>query len=223
MATEAATIDRGVRETGNRQPDSFGAWFGQWQLAVLAGLAWLFTVLGLTLEHVVDVPKSVEVGVYVLAYLAGGTLATRTAIEDLIKGHVNVDLLMVLAAIGAAITDNWAEGAILLSLFSTSNALEEYSLDRTKNAVRALMDLAPDTARVQRGARLVEIPVEELTLEDTIVIQPHERIPADAVSSPAAPPSTSRRSPASRSRSKRPSTTKSSPAPSTAAAPCTPE
>jgi Zn2+/Cd2+-exporting ATPase len=161
--------------------NGFVAWLGHWHLAVLAGLAWAFTILGLTLDHVVGAPKAVLVGAFVLAYLSGGTLATRVAISDLIGRHVNVDLLMVLAATGAAITDNWAEGAILLSLFSTSNALEEYSLDRTKNAVRALMDLTPDTARVERDGRFIEIPVEELTLDDIIIVQPGERIPADAV------------------------------------------
>lgn len=171
------------RDISRETPPSNGVagWVRHWHLAVLAGLAWAFTVLGLTLDHVVGAPKAVIVGVFVLAYLSGGTLATRDAISDLLARHVNVDLLMVLAATGAAITDNWAEGAILLSLFSTSNALEEYSLDRTKNAVRALMDLTPDTARVERDGRFVQIPVEQLTLDDIIIVQPGERIPADAV------------------------------------------
>jgi Cd2+/Zn2+-exporting ATPase len=176
MAAASPTLSNN-QASSNGLPD----WIARWHLAVLAGLAWVFTVLGLVLDHALDAPNAIVVGAYVLAYLSGGTLATRDAISDLFDRRVNVDLLMVLAAAGAAIIGNWAEGAILLSLFSTSNALEEYSLDRTRNAVRALMDMTPETARVERDGRLVEIPVEDLSIGDEIIVQPGERIPADAV------------------------------------------
>ena len=79
--------------------------------------------------------------------------------------RVNVDLLMVTAAIGAAIVGHWAEGAVLLGLFSASNALEQYALGRTHRAVRSLMDLAPEEATLldpdaPGGERVV--PVAEL-------------------------------------------------------------
>lgn len=182
MATATASR-RQATASDQDKPSGNGltGWVLRWHLAILAGLAWVFTVAGLILDHALAAPTAVVTGAYVLAYLCGGTLATKDAVTDLANRQVNVDLLMVLAATGAAIIGNWAEGAILLSLFSTSNALEEYSLDRTKNAVRALMDLTPDTARVERDGALAVIPVEDLTLDDIIVIQPGERIPADAV------------------------------------------
>ncbi|HWV24237.1 MAG TPA: HAD-IC family P-type ATPase, partial [Thermomicrobiales bacterium] len=152
-----------------------------WHLAILATLAWVFTIAGLVADHLMHAPKPAIVGIFVLAYLTGGALATRDAIADLFDRKVNVDLLMVLAALGAAVTNNWAEGAILLALFSTSNALEHHALDRTKNAVRMLMDLAPPMARVSRNGEYVIVPVEELTTGDIVVIQPGEKIPADAV------------------------------------------
>lgn len=178
--TTPAPAHKSTTAHGTGSP-GIGAWIGTWHLAVLAGLAWAFTFSGLVLDHLAGAPATLVTGMYALAYLAGGTLAARDACSDLLKRTVNVDLLMVLAATGAAVTSNWAEGAILLSLFSTSNALEEYSLDRTKNAVRALMDLTPETARVERSGSLAVIPVEQLTIGDTIVVHPGERIPADAV------------------------------------------
>jgi Cd2+/Zn2+-exporting ATPase len=183
MAIPASSLV-GAHKAESTQPDTAAgerAWLARFRLPLLAVLAWLFTFSGLALDHLLDAPAALTLGAFALAYLAGGTLATWDALQHLLGRRVNVDLLMVLAAAGAAITNNWAEGAILLSLFSTSNALEEYSLDRTKNAVRALMNLEPETARVQRNDVLIEIPVAELTPGDTIVIQPGERIPADAV------------------------------------------
>lgn len=156
-------------------------WFEEWTLAILAVFAWVFTFAGLAVSWLTDLPEAVSVGLYILAYLCGGTLATRAAIHDLFHLRVNVDALMVLAALGAAFLGDWLEGAILLALFSSSHALEHYTLDRTRNAVRALMDLAPATAKLERNGQVVEIPVEQLQLDDLILIQPGDRISADAV------------------------------------------
>lgn len=161
-------------------PDRILQWITYWRLGILAVLAWIFTFAGLLTDHVFNASDFIVVSLFAAAYLAGGTLATRDAIKDLFDKRVNVDLLMVLAAAGAATLGAWAEGAILLSLFSTSNALEYHALDKTRNAVRLLMDLTPPIARIERDGEFIVIPVENLAVNDTIVIQPGERIPADA-------------------------------------------
>lgn len=155
-------------------------WFRNHALAALAISAWVFTFLGLILDKALSAPNQVVVTVYIFAYLAGGMLATRDAVADLLIRHVNVDLLMVLAAAGAAVLGQWLEGAILLSLFSTSNALEFYSMNRTRNAVQALMDLTPQTARVRRDGEFSVIGVDDVHLGDIVLVQPGERIPVDA-------------------------------------------
>jgi Cd2+/Zn2+-exporting ATPase len=156
-----------------------------WQAVALVASAvgaWVFLLAGVWLDHVVRAPHSVVVGCYVLSYLSGGTVAVARAARDLVGFHVNVDLLMVLAAGGAAVVDAWAEGAVLLALFSTSNALEHLALGRTRRAVRALMDLSPPVATVVRpaapGGEAV-VPVEELVPGDVVVVRPGERLPAD--------------------------------------------
>jgi Cd2+/Zn2+-exporting ATPase len=116
----------------------------------------------------------------VLTYLAGGTFATRAAIEALLQGKVEIDLLMVLAAIGAATIGGWVEGGILLFLFSLGNALEHFALGRTHKAIRSLMELSPEDALVVRDGVERRIPVEELVVGDVVVVRPSERIPADA-------------------------------------------
>jgi Cd2+/Zn2+-exporting ATPase len=182
VATPTLTTETTIRPSSNSggRAQLVIDWVRYWRLAILATLSWIFTIGGLIAGYAFDIPAATLVAIFVLAYLAGGTLATRAAISDLLDWKINVDLLMVLAAIGAAALGSWAEGAILLSLFSTSNALEHHALDKTRNAVRLLMDLTPPTARVERDRALRIIPVEGLRLDDVIIVQPGEKIPADA-------------------------------------------
>lgn len=150
------------------------------RLSVSSILAWILSFTGLALDLTDTAPNRVIVAVYVGAYLFGGTAAFIEAVRDLLNRKINVDLLMVLAALGAAALGQWIEGAILLSLFATSNALEYYSMGRTRHAVRALMDLTPPVARVERDGGYHEIAVEDVRIGDHVMIQPGERIPVDA-------------------------------------------
>ncbi len=116
---------------------------------------------------------------FLIAFVAGGTHISGHAVEDLRGGRVTIDLLMILAAIGAAAIGEWAEGAVLLFLFSLSHALEHFVLGRTRRAIRSLMQLTPEEAVVLRDGREMTIPVEALVVGDTVLVQPSERIPAD--------------------------------------------
>ncbi len=116
---------------------------------------------------------------FLIAFVAGGTHISGHALEDLRAGRVTIDFLMILAAIGAAAIGDWAEGAILLFLFSLSHALEHFVLGRTRRAIRALMQLTPDEALVWRDGKELTIPVDTLVIGDTVIVQPSARIPAD--------------------------------------------
>lgn len=143
---------------------------------------WAFTLAGVIGLHLLDTPTSVTNPLFILAYLFGGTLSAITALKLLAKRQVSIDLLMVLAALGAAMVGHWEEGAILFGLFSLSNALEAYALGRTRRAVRALMDLTPEQATLLAadGTQSV-VPVEQLHVGDLVLIRPGERIPADGI------------------------------------------
>ena len=148
-------------------------------MAAAAG-CWATLLTALAIDHLTPIPHGVVLALYVAAYLAGGTFATRDALRDLFQDRVvNVDLLMVTAAIGAAFVNAWAEGAVLLGLFASSNALEHHALGRTRRAVHALMDLSPDVATLvsERGERLVA--VEDLALGDLVLVRPGERVAVD--------------------------------------------
>ena len=88
-------------------------------------------------------------------------------------------VLMLAAAAGAALLGEWAEGAFLLFLFSLGHAGEHYALDRARNAVNALGELMPKTARVRTGDEIIVRPVEEVAVGDVGVVRPGDRIPVD--------------------------------------------
>lgn len=118
---------------------------------------------------------------YLLGYLSGGWLAAKESFDGLREYRFDVNLLMTLAAIGAAILGRWAEGATLIFLFSLSNTLEHYALERTKNAVRALMNVRPSEARVQRDGAQIKVAVEDLQIGDLVIVKPSEKIPTDGI------------------------------------------
>jgi Cd2+/Zn2+-exporting ATPase len=117
----------------------------------------------------------------VIAYTTGGAFALIEGIKGLRELKIDVDLLMLLAAAGAALIGSWPEGAMLLFLFSLSNLLQNYAMDRSRKAIRGLLDLRPAMALVRRGGQEVEVLVEMLEVGETVIIKPGERIPVDGV------------------------------------------
>jgi len=121
----------------------------------------------------------VPLSIFGTAYLFGGWFALKEAIESLRNRKFKIDFLMLVAAIGAATLGEWAEGALLLFLFSLGHALEHYAMGRARREIEALGELAPKTALVRKDDSLEEVPVEELEPGDVVVIKPDERVPAD--------------------------------------------
>lgn len=122
---------------------------------------------------------TVPFGLYLAAYFFGGYFTVMEAVQKIRHGQFEIDFLMLVAAAGAAALGEWAEGALMLFLFSLGHALENYAMGRAKRAIEALADLAPDTARVRRDGETVEVSVEDLAIGDTVVVRPDERLPAD--------------------------------------------
>ena len=128
-----------------------------------------------------NAPQTLITLSYILTYIAGGITATNEALNTLFKERsLDIDLLMVLAALAAAAVGETRDGAILLFLFSLAGTLEDYAMGRTKNAVMSLMDLRPDTANVlQNDNTTTEIPVEHIKPGQIILVKAGERIPID--------------------------------------------
>ena len=123
------------------------------------------------------------------AYVIGGYESAREGLTTLFKEkELDVDLLMIVAAIGAASLGLWRreyhliiDGAILILIFAISGALEGYAMARTERSIRSLMSLTPDTARILLQGREEEIPISQLKVGDQIVVKPGELIPTDGI------------------------------------------
>ncbi|MFF0765363.1 heavy metal translocating P-type ATPase [Streptomyces sp. NPDC003737] len=117
---------------------------------------------------------------YALAYAAGGWEPGWAGLQALREKTLDVDLLMIVAALGAAAIGQVMDGALLIVIFATSGALEALATARTADSVRGLLDLAPAKAtRFDADGSEVIVPVEELEVGDIILVRPGERVGAD--------------------------------------------
>ncbi|MFF8232459.1 heavy metal translocating P-type ATPase [Streptomyces caelestis] len=117
---------------------------------------------------------------YALSYVTGGWEPGWEGLKALKERTLDVDLLMVVAALGAAAIGQVMDGALLIVIFATSGALEALATARTADSVRGLLDLAPATAtRLTPDGGEQTVPVEELAVGDTVLVRPGERVGAD--------------------------------------------
>lgn len=117
--------------------------------------------------------------IWVVSYVSAGYFGTLSAWHSLRHGKVDVDILMLLAAAGAAAVGAPFEGAMLLFLFALSHQLQDYAMGRTHRAIEALSKLRPQTARLRRDGEWVERPLEEAAVGDHFRLRPGEQIPLD--------------------------------------------
>lgn len=173
----------GKQEDQPQAPTHGSGWYARnrelaWSLAsgVLLTVGWF-------VGRFSGAPPTVSIGLYVAAYLFGARDNVGHFLGDLRRGkfRFNIDLLMVVAAIGAAILGAWLEGALLLFLFSLGHALQHYALGRARDAIAALADLTPQVATVVREGREATVPITDVRPGDRVVVKPAERIPVDGI------------------------------------------
>jgi len=146
-----------------------------WSASVAAG-AWLIGV-GFELADA----ESAARAAFVVAIFAGGSTFVPDAFRGLWRGRLGVGLLMSIALVGAVVLDQWGEAASLAFLFSVSEALEEWAVTRSRQGLRAVLSLVPDTVRVRRGADTVDVPSSDVAVGDRIVLWAGERVATDGV------------------------------------------
>lgn len=138
---------------------------------VLIVVGWLLAKNGMETPSVI---------IYLASFVIGGYAKAKEGIEDTIADkELNVEMLMIFAAIGSAIIGYWTEGAILIFIFALSGALETYTMNKSHKEISALMDLQPEEAlRITNGYEEV-VSVSQLVVGDTILVKPGERVPSD--------------------------------------------
>jgi Zn2+/Cd2+-exporting ATPase len=175
-------IERRVRSLGYEIPaEGLRSWYQKNRKVLFSLTAGLLVLVGWLGQAFFGLPELAATALYIAAYIVGGWDISQYAWHAIKEKHFDTDLLMVMAALGAAFLGEFAEGALLLFLFSLGHTLEERALDRARAAVRALADLAPKTALVRRDANEQELPVESVQLGDVVLVRPGVRIPVDGV------------------------------------------
>ncbi|MEJ2598585.1 MAG: HAD-IC family P-type ATPase, partial [Anaerolineales bacterium] len=175
-----AAIEKRIQSLGYSIPvEGLQSWLQENRELLSSLLAGALLVVGWVGAQFLGLPALAATALYLGAYILGGWHIARHAWLALRQRHFDTDLLMIVAALGAAILGDFAEGALLLFLFSLGHALEERALDRARQAVHALADLTPRTALVRRPDGEQEIPVEQVTVGETAIIRPGSRLSVD--------------------------------------------
>ncbi|HEY3818773.1 MAG TPA: heavy metal translocating P-type ATPase [Polyangiaceae bacterium] len=147
--------------------------------ALTTGLCAVFVGAGWLASHA-GAGVTATTALFLVGYVLGGYRQAIEGVTTLVKDReLDVDLLMVVAAIGAASIGYWSDGALLIFIFALSGTLEGYASARTKRDIEALMALHPESARVVRNGREETVAAETLAIEDVIIVRPGERIAAD--------------------------------------------
>ncbi|MBY0497595.1 MAG: cation-translocating P-type ATPase [Cyanobacteria bacterium] len=126
--------------------------------------------------------ETFALALYLASTVSGAWYFGREAIEELIfEREIGIELLMLVAAAVAIVMGQAGEGAMLAFLYSISEAAEGYTEEKTRSAIRALMDLTPKTALVRRNGREETIPVEALQVGDLFIVKPGQSIATDGI------------------------------------------
>lgn len=170
-----------IHKEGDEHEHAHGGVFGKNAELIFSIICGALLGIGFGLSYVDSVPSWVSLALYIGAYGFGGFYTAKEAIQTIAKGGFEIDFLMLVAAIGAAILGEWEEGALLLFLFSLGHALEHYAMNKARKSIAALAELAPKTALLKKNGKTVEVGIEELNIGDIIVIKPNSKISADGV------------------------------------------
>ncbi|MDF2938355.1 MAG: ATPase [Paenibacillaceae bacterium] len=161
-----------------RKLDSFGVFWEKYGSIVITILCLLFIILAWAMGR--KDWDAAEIVFYVLAYVIGGHRKAIEGLETLFKEKdLDVDLLMVVAAVGAASIGYWMDGAVLIFIFCLSGTLEDFTMEKTNQDIQSIMKLRPEEAVVLQVGKERKVKVEELQLGDVVLVRPGERIPTD--------------------------------------------
>ena len=148
--------------------------------ALFVGATFVLLIAGLLVEHFSG-KGIVSAVLFAGAYFFGGYFGVLGGFRSLRERKIDVDILMVLAAVGAACVGAPFEGAMLLFLFSLSNVLQVLAMNRSREAIRSLMKLRPSEALCRRDGELIIMPIDDLEIGDTVLVRPGEAVPLDSI------------------------------------------
>lgn len=182
--TSRSAIERVLVGVSAKTPTPAPSWYAANRELLWSLTAGVLLLAGFSLNRLA-VASWLPVTFYLASYAFGARDNVGHFVQDLRRGRprFDIDLLMVVAAIGAAVLGNWAEGALLLFLFSLGHALEHYALGRARRAISSLAELSPSRAMLVRdnnGVREEQsVAIEFVRPGDCVRVRPGDRIPVD--------------------------------------------
>lgn len=127
-------------------------------------------------------PEQAEMGIFLACYVVIGWDIVWKAITNILSGQVfNENFLMTIATIGALILGEHSEGVAVMLFYQIGEWFQSYAVSKSRKSIASLMDIRPDYANVERDGKLVQVDPEEVSIGDTIVVKPGERIPLDGI------------------------------------------
>ena len=145
-------------------------------LTILSGV---LLVLGFFFSFLPDPFSYLTIPFYLMAIIFSGYHIAWKGLYATYNITLDMNFLMSIAVVGAIIIGEWLEGALVIFLFSLAQVLESASMDRARKAIQSLMELSPLEALVRRGGREERVAVDEVSVGETIIIKPGEKIPLD--------------------------------------------
>jgi Zn2+/Cd2+-exporting ATPase len=144
-------------------------------------LAVLFMLSGYISGAINGEQHIITIIAFALSIVVGGYHLFQTGLRNLLRLQFDMRTLMTIAIIGAAIIGEWSEGAVVVILFAISEALEKYSMDKARNSIRMLMEIAPKEASIRRNGAEIVVPVEAIHIGDTMLVKPGQKLAMDGV------------------------------------------
>lgn len=176
-------VERSLKDIGmearpeGQETRPLGFWEKRGRL-VMTSVSGFLLAVGLLLDWSALAP-TLRIASLALSTIAGAWFVAPRALRAARHLTLDMNFLMLIAAAGAAAIGEWAEGASVLFLFSLAQVLETYSMDRARNAIKALMDLSPTEATVRRDGAEQTVPAAEVRLGEVIIVRPGQKIPLD--------------------------------------------
>ncbi|MFP3323119.1 heavy metal translocating P-type ATPase [Planococcus sp. SIMBA_160] len=146
---------------------------------VETAISFVFLLMGIIASFQLGETHPGSIGLFGASMLIGGYRMFTTGLKNLGRLEFDMKTLMTIAIIGAVIIGEWREGAVVVFLFAISEALESFSMNKARQSIRSLMDLAPSRALIQREGELIELETEDIRIGDVLIVKPGQKIAMD--------------------------------------------
>lgn len=168
-----------VTTVKQRQPEKIP--FFKRKENVLTVISFVFLVSGIIGSFVYEESHPLSIGLFIVSIVVGGFDLFKGGLVNLSRFYFDMKTLMTIAIIGAAIIGEWREGAVVVFLFAVSEALEAYSMNKARQSISQLMDIAPPTATIRKNGKLIEVDTDSIQINDVLIVKPGQKIAMDGI------------------------------------------